>query len=86
RMGAAQVIDQAGNAAADKANSAWLASMRSAAESSGRDPQFALAMADASIDLPEYRAAEGDLLTLGAQEALDVGYSEGTVSSLDELL
>ncbi|MDS8792121.1 hypothetical protein RLL03_00625, partial [Streptococcus pneumoniae] len=31
RMGAAQVIDQAGNAAADKANSAWLASMRSAA-------------------------------------------------------
>lgn len=86
RMGAAQVIDQSGNAAADKANSAWLASMRSAAESSGRNPQFALAMADASIDLPEYRAAEGDLLTLGAQEALEVGYSEGTVTSLDELL
>lgn len=28
RIGAAQVIDMSGNAAADKANSAWLASMR----------------------------------------------------------
>lgn len=86
RMGAAQVIDQTGNAAADKANSAWLSSMRSAAESSGRDPQYALAMADANIDLPELRAGEGELLTLGSQEALDVGYSEGTVSSLEEIL
>lgn len=86
RMGAAQVIDQSGNAAADKANSAWLSSMRSAAESSGRDPQFALAMADAEMDLSEYRAGQGQLLTLGASEAIEVGYSEGTVSSLDELL
>lgn len=86
RMGAAQVIDQAGNAAADKANSAWLASMKSAAQTAGRNPQVALAMADAFIDLPELRAAEGKLLTLGATEAAQVGYSEGTVSTLDELL
>ncbi|MBT2569096.1 nodulation protein NfeD [Planococcus sp. ISL-110] len=86
RMGAAQVIDQAGNAAADKANSAWLASMRSAAQTVERDPKYALAMADASASLPELGVAEGELLTLGALEAEQVGYSEGTVSTLDELL
>ena len=86
RMGAAQVIDQAGNAAADKANSAWIASMKNAAQTAGRDPEYALAMADASMALPELGVAEGELLTLGAQEAEQVGYSQGTVSSLGELL
>lgn len=86
RIGAAQVIDQSGNAAGDKANSAWLASMKAAAESSKRNPEIALAMADASIDLPQYRAGEGKLLTLSADEALEVGYSEVTVSSFDDLL
>ncbi|MCH4825705.1 NfeD family protein [Planococcus halocryophilus] len=86
RMGAAQVINQSGNAAADKANSAWLSSMKSAAQTADRDPQYALAMADASIDLPEVGAAKGKLLTLDAKEAEQVGYSEGTVSSLSELL
>lgn len=86
RMGAAQVIDQSGNAAADKADSAWRSSMANAAESSGRETRYALAMADASIDLPEFRAGEGELLTLRAGEAEEVGYSEGTVSSMEELL
>ena len=86
RMGAAQVIDQAGNAAADKANSAWLASMRSAAQTADRNPDYALAMADATMELPELGVGEGELLTLDAQEAEQVGYSQGTVSSLDELL
>ena len=86
RIGAAQVIDQAGNAAADKADSAWRSSMVNAAESSDRETEYALAMADASIDLPEYRAGEGELLTLRAGEAEEVGYSEGTVSSIEELL
>ncbi|WP_370512385.1 nodulation protein NfeD [Planomicrobium sp. CPCC 101110] len=86
RMGAAQVIDQAGNAAEAKANSAWLASMETAAESAGRNPQYALAMADPSVSLPEFQAGEGKLLTLSAPEAEGVGYSEGTVSSIEELL
>ncbi|MCW1927079.1 NfeD family protein [Bhargavaea beijingensis] len=86
RIGAAQVIDQSGNAADDKANSAWLASMKAAAESSDRNPEYALAMADADIDLPQYRAKKGKLLTLSADEALKVGYSEGTVASFGELL
>lgn len=88
RIGAAQVIDSSGNAADDKADSAWLAAMENAANSSGhkRDVKFARAMADPSVDLPKYGAGEGKLLTLTASEALEVGYSEGTVDSFDELL
>src|SRR5690606_28093975 len=83
---AAQVIDSAGNAADVKAHSAWVANMINAAESSGRDPIFAQAMADPEIDLPEYRAGKGALLTLRAKEAEEVKYSEGTVPSFEELL
>ena len=36
--------------------------------------------------LPEYRAGVGELLTLTASEAIEVGYSEGTVASFNELL
>ncbi|MGM0844194.1 MAG: NfeD family protein [Bacillota bacterium] len=85
-MGAAAVIDQAGNSADEKAQSYWLAAMRSAAETSGRDPKYALAMADKTVDLPEVGAGEGELLTLDAKTAQTVDYSEGTVSNMDELL
>ena len=85
-IGAAAIIDSAGNAADAKRNSAWIAAMEAAAESHGRKPIYAQAMADKTVDLPEYRAPEGELLTLSAKEALEVGYSNGTVSSLDELL
>lgn len=86
-MGAAQVIDSAGNAAEDKANSAWLAEMKNAAlHKKGRDPEIALAMANPDLDFPDLRAEKGKLLTLTADEAKKVGYSEGTVASFDELL
>ncbi len=84
-MGSAAVIDQAGNAADKKAQSYWLSAMKSAAESSGRDPLYALAMADESVEIPELGIEKGELLTLGAKEAQKVGYSEGTVNNLDEL-
>ncbi|WP_404459523.1 nodulation protein NfeD [Oceanobacillus kapialis] len=85
-MGASGVITSDGNAASKKAQSAWLASMRSAAESKGRDPLYAAAMADPSIDLSEYGAGEGEYLTLTPSIALEVGYSEGTVDDRVELL
>lgn len=85
-IGAAQVIDGSGNAAETKANSYWLAQMKNAATHSGRDPQYALAMANPEIDLPDLRAQKGELLTLTADEALEVDYSEGTVATFDELL
>jgi membrane-bound serine protease (ClpP class) len=85
-MGAAAIIDGQGNAAGEKAESFWLAAMKSAAELNGRDPIYALAMADKDIDLPELNAGKGELLTLTPTQAVEVGYSEGTVSSLTELL
>ncbi|WP_342528866.1 nodulation protein NfeD [Chryseomicrobium sp. FSL W7-1435] len=85
-MGAAAVIDQTGNAADEKARSAWAASMRNAAEYSGRDPDYALAMVDESLELPDVDVEAGELLTLAASEALEVGYAEGIVESLDEVL
>ena len=86
RIGAAAVIDSEGNAADEKANSYWLAAMRTAAEHNGRDPIYALAMADKTIDLPEYGAGKGDLLTLTADQAVEVNYSEGIVADRTELL
>jgi len=85
-MGAAAIIDGAGNAADEKRNSAWIAAMEAAAEANKREPIYARAMADSSVPLPTYRAQEGKLLTLSAEEALEVKYSEGTVSNLNELL
>lgn len=85
-MGAAQVIDSAGNAAEDKANSYWLAEMKNAALYQKRNPDIALAMANPDLDFPELRAEKGKLLTLTADEALKVKYSEGTVADFDALL
>jgi len=86
-MGAAQVIDSEGNAATVKAQSAWTADMITAAESKkGREPIYAEAMADPDTNLPAYRAGVGKLLTLKANEAKEVGYSQGTVESFNELL
>lgn len=85
-MGASGIITGDGNAADKKAQSAWYAAMKAAADSSGRDPQYALAMADPDIDLPEYDAPKGKFLTLDPNSALEVGYAEGIVQNRVELL
>ena len=85
-MGAAAVIESSGNAADQKAKSAWKAKMINAANRAGKDPKYAQAMVDDTVDLPEYSAPVGELLTLTSAEALKVGYSNGTVSSFKELL
>ena len=48
-------------------------------------PYIAQAMADDDIDLPEYGAEKGKLLTFTAEQAKKAGYSEGTVSGKAEL-
>ncbi|WP_085508914.1 NfeD family protein [Thalassobacillus devorans] len=85
-MGASGVITGDGNAADKKAQSAWIAAMTAAAESNGRDPLYAEAMADPSVDLPDYNAPEGEFLTLGPNTAEEVGYAEGIVRHRTELL
>ncbi|THE15417.1 nodulation protein NfeD [Bacillus timonensis] len=86
RMGAAGIIDQAGNTADEKAVSYWLSAMKGAAENNGRDPIYALAMADKEIDLPELGAEKGKFLTLTSKQALQVGYAEGVVKDRTDLL
>ncbi|WP_418937024.1 NfeD family protein [Metabacillus fastidiosus] len=86
KIGSAAVIDLEGNAADKKVESLWLSEMKEAAEQNGRDPKYALAMADKEIDLPEYGAGKGDLLTLDSKQALEVGYAEGSAANRAQLI
>ncbi|MGD6818153.1 NfeD family protein [Metabacillus sp. 113a] len=86
KMGAAAVIRGNGSDADKKTQSFWLAELKETAESSGRDPKYALAMADDSVDLPEVNAGKGKLLTLTGEQALEVGYAEGKASALKDVL
>ncbi|MDE3839658.1 hypothetical protein C0966_09845 [Bacillus methanolicus] len=85
-IGSAAVIDQNGNAAGKKAESYWFAAMQSAAKKNGRDPIYALAMADEKVELPKYGDGKDDLLTLTSDQAIEAGYAEGIVKDLDELI
>ncbi len=86
KMGAAAIIDGQGNAADQKAESLWLAEMEDAAVKNNRNPKYALAMADPDIDAKEVGAPKGDLLTLNAEKAMEVGYSEGTADNVSALV
>ncbi|WP_307439680.1 nodulation protein NfeD [Bacillus sp. V2I10] len=86
KMGSAAIIDLEGNTADKKAESVWLAEMKESAERNNRDSKYALAMADPDVDLPEYGAGKGDLLTLTAEQAVEVNYAEGIAKNLDSLL
>ncbi|MUV39595.1 uncharacterized protein JNUCC1_03473 [Lentibacillus sp. JNUCC-1] len=85
-MGASGIINQDGTAADKKAQSAWIAAMEGAAEAKERDPLYARAMADASVDLPEYDAPKGEFLTLTPSKAVEVEYAEGVVKHRTALL
>ncbi|AOM82585.1 NfeD family protein [Salisediminibacterium beveridgei] len=85
-MGSASVIDGSGSAADDKAQSAWLANMREAAELNDRDPIYALAMADREIEIPELDITDENILTLTPSQALEVGYAEEVLSTREEVL
>ncbi|MBU8697616.1 NfeD family protein [Bacillus pumilus] len=86
KMGAAAIIDGEGNAADQKSESLWLAEMSDAAEKQGRDPKYALAMADPDIDAKDAGAPKGELLTFNTDRALQFGYAEGEAENLDDLL
>ncbi|MDC3415562.1 NfeD family protein [Aquibacillus salsiterrae] len=85
-IGSSGVITSDGNAADKKSQSAWLAAMKTAASSKGRDPLYAAAMADPNIDLPEFDAPEGEYLTLGPTQAVEVGYAKMVVNHRTALL
>ncbi|MBM7577636.1 NfeD family protein [Jeotgalibacillus terrae] len=85
KMGASAVITSTGGDADRKAQSAWLAAMKNAAEFSDRDPRYAEAMVDQTIEI-EGLVDEGELLTFTPAEAEKYDYSEGTYESLDALI
>jgi membrane-bound serine protease (ClpP class) len=85
-MGAAAVIDQEGNMADKKTVSYWLKEMEASAELHNRDPIYARAMADPSVEIPELNLKKDELLTLSAEEALEVGYAEAIAGNRTELL
>src|SRR5690625_7639572 len=85
-MGDSVVITGDGTAADKKAQSAWIAAMKSAAESNDRDPLYAEAMANPEIDLPDLGAPKGDFLTLAPNDAVEVGYAEAIANNRVALL
>lgn len=69
----------------EKTLSTWVGILKSAAEARGRDPELVAAMADKRIAIDGV-TKEGELLTLGANEALTLNFSQGTASGLNDAL
>ena len=84
-IGAAEPALLGGGAVDEKTLSFWEAEMRSAAERQGKDPRIAAAMVRREIMI-ENLVEEGELLTLTTGEAERLEFSNGSVTSLDELL
>jgi membrane-bound serine protease (ClpP class) len=82
---ATPVIGGTGEVADEKTISAVRGLFKSTAERFGRDPLVAAAMVDVTIEIPGV-VADGELLTLTVNEALEVGYSDGVVADRTELL
>lgn len=79
-LGAAETVP-----ATPKVLSAWRGEMESVAERQGRDPLIAAAMVDQEVEI-EGLVVAGEILTLTASQALEVGYAEYLVGNRAEVL
>ena len=100
-IGAATVVNQTGEAMPDKYQSYMRSTMRSTAESHGkdtivtadndtiikwfRDPKIAEAMVDESIYIAGI-SDSGKVLTFTPMEAIENGYCEGTAENVEEVM
>lgn len=99
-IGAATVVDQSGEVVPDKYQSFMRSTMRATAEAHGkdtiimggdttyvwhRDPEIAQAMVDPQLKV-EGVIDSGQVLTLTAEEAIEVGYCEGKANNIKEVL
>jgi membrane-bound serine protease (ClpP class) len=84
-IGAATPVTAEGGSTSEKIVSYMRSEMRATAESRGRDPRIAEGMVDEEIEIPGV-IAEGKLITLTTEEALEVGYCDGVMSSLRDIL
>ncbi len=90
-IGSAAVVDGSGTRVRDsKTVSFWVGQMVEAAKLNGRNPAIAEGMVDDTVrvEMPEIgKVSEpGELINLGAEDAVDVGYAEGVVESFDALM
>ncbi|WP_297335620.1 NfeD family protein [Algoriphagus sp.] len=85
-IGAATVVNGADGAAApDKYQSYMRSMMRSTAEAKGRDPKIAEAMVDEKLEIEGVTQA-GSVVTLSVSEAIKLGFCEGEVRSIEDIL
>lgn len=85
-IGAATVVmGGTGEAAPDKYQSYMRSMMRSTAEARGRNPRIAEAMVDESLEVEGVSKA-GEVITFSVSEALENGFCEAEVSSIDEIV
>jgi membrane-bound serine protease (ClpP class) len=90
-IGAAMIVDQAGNAIENpKLVSFWREEMKSAAQLNGRNTAIAVKMVDpnSEIELKEIgeKIGKGQILSLSAVNALKVGYADKIAKSVDEVI
>ena len=86
-MGAATPIHQTGEKASEKIVSYMRGEMRATAEKNGRNPEIAEAMVDEEVMLSDTSLKQaGKLLTLTTEEAVEVGYCDTVVNSVEEAL
>ncbi len=84
-IGAATVVNGTGEAAPDKYQSYMRSIMRSTAEEKGRDPRIAEGMVDENVVIDSIKQA-GKVITFTTNEAIENGYCEAKVESIDEIL
>jgi membrane-bound serine protease (ClpP class) len=84
-IGAATVVDGSGTYASEKMQSYMRGIMRATAESTNRDPSVAEAMVDESVAIDGV-IAEGKLLTLSTEEAVRIGFVQGSAGSIDDVM
>jgi membrane-bound serine protease (ClpP class) len=77
-IGAATAVDATGDYASEKVQSYMRGLMRATAEAKGRDPRLAEAMVDERLAV-EGVVTEGQLLTLSAREAAELGLADAVL-------
>ena len=85
-IGAATVVTgNTGEAAPDKYQSYMRAMMRSTADAKGRNPQIAEAMVDEKVEI-EGITEVGSVITFSVSEAIQHGFCEAQVNSIEEII
>ena len=83
-IGAVTPVNQKGQKLTEKQVSYMRAEMRATCEAKGRDPLVGEAMVDETIVIPDI-SEEGKLLTLTAEEALDLGFADKIIEDDNKL-